>query len=155
MPSWLVQGTDIETGESQAIVIEGISKAHAEVLALKRGMRVESVEPDQLCPGDESRLSAINFVDPTEPIERGAGGGGELELAEPGFLLPTWFTCRRCKQAKTVGLLLMIAGVAAYLAHMPHEGYAFAAVLGLLLVIGSWAARRFNLIRIVPLPQQA
>jgi hypothetical protein len=146
MPNWLVQGTDIETGESQAIVIEGISKAHAEVLALKRGMRVESVEPDQLCPGDESRLSAI---------ERGAGGGGELELAEPGFLLPTWFTCRRCKQAKTVGLLLMIAGVAAYLAHMPHEGYAFAAVLGLLLVGGSWAARRFNLIRIVPLPQQA
>jgi hypothetical protein len=155
MPNWLVQGTDIETGESQTIVIEGISKAHAEVLALKRGMRVESVEPDQLCPGDESRLSAINFVDPTEPIERGAGGGGELELAEPGFLLPTWFTCRRCKQAKTLGLLLLIVGVAAYLAHMPHEGYAFAAVLGLLLVIGSWAARRFNLIRIVPLPQQA
>lgn len=155
MPNWLVHGTDIETGESQSLVIEGISKAHAEVLALKRGMRVESVEADQLCPGDESRLGAINFVDPTEPIEKGASGGGALELAEPGFMLPTWFTCRRCKQAKMLGAFMLLAGAIAYFAHMPHEGYAFAAVVGLLLVIGAWAARRFNLIRIVPLPQQA
>ncbi len=155
MPNWLVHGTDIETGEAQSIVIEGISRAHAEVLALKRGMRVESVEADQLCPGDDARLSAINFVDPTEPLAGGASGGDEFELAEPGFTLPAWFTCRRCKQAKVLGGLLLLAGAVAYFAHMPHEGYAFAAVIGMLLVIGSWAARRFNLIRIVPLPQQA
>jgi len=153
MPNWIVQGTDIESGEAQSIVIEGISKAHAEVLALKRGMRVESVEPDQLCPGDESRLGAINFVDPTEPVAK--TGSEELELAAPAFTLPPWFTCRRCKQTKVLGGVLLAGGLIAYFAHMPHEGYALAAVVGLLMIIGSWAARRFNLIRIVPLPQQA
>jgi hypothetical protein len=152
MPNWIVQGTDIETGETQSLVIEGISKTHAEVLALKRGMRVESVEPDALCPGEECRLNAINFVDPTDPVDNGVE---ELELAEDSFTLPRWFTCRRCKQAKTVGLLLMIAGVAAYFAHMPHELYALAAAVGVLLFVGAWVARKFNMIRLVPLPQQA
>ncbi|MGP1309850.1 MAG: hypothetical protein ACTS27_06610 [Phycisphaerales bacterium] len=152
MANWIVQGTDIETGEAQTVVIEGMSKAHAEVLALKRGMRVESVEPDQLCPGDDSRLGAINFVDPTEPIEK---SGPELEIAEPGFQLPAWFTCRRCKQLKTLGIFLIVAGLIAFFAHNQHEGYAFAVTLGALLVIGAWAARKFNMIRLTPIPQHA
>lgn len=152
MPNWIVQGTDIETGETQSLVIEGISKTHAEVLALKRGMRVESVEPDQLCPGEDCRLNAINFVDPTDPI---VSADEALELPEDSFTLPGWFTCRRCKQTKTIGLLLMIAGVAAYFAHMPHELYALAAAVGTLLFFGAWLARKFNMIRLVPLPQQA
>ncbi len=152
MPNWIVQGTDIETGESQSLVIEGISKAHAEVLALKRGMRVETVEPDQLCPGDDSRLNSINFVDPTDPDD---SPRETLELPDESFTLPGWFTCRRCKQAKVLGALLMIGGVAAYFAHMSHELYALAAVIGALLFVGAWVARKFNMIRLVPLPQQA
>ncbi len=152
MPNWIVVGTDIETGETQSLVIEGISKAHAEVLALKRGMRVENVEPDQLCPGDDSRLNSINFVDPTDPDD---APKDTLELPDESFTLPAWFTCRRCKQAKTIGLLLIIGGVAAYFAHMPHELYALAAAIGGLMYIGAWIARKFNMIRLVPLPQQA
>src|SRR5690606_29787210 len=121
MPNSVVHGTDIATGEQHSIVIEGVNRAHAEVLALKRGLRVDSVEPDQLCPGDESRLAAINFVDPTEPLN--APAIDALELDDQPFTLPAWFTVRRCRQARLFGALLLVGGLAAYFAHTPHEGY--------------------------------
>jgi hypothetical protein len=155
MPNWIVVGTDIETGETQSLVIEGMSRAHAEVLALKRGMRVESVEPDQLCPGDDSRLGAINFVDPTEPLEPRQSGAlpGDLELDQTPFLLPAWFTWQRCRQAKILGLVMLVMGAAAYFAHRPHELYALEAAVGLLLATGAWAAQKFRMIRVIPVAQ--
>lgn len=152
MPYWIVEGTSHETGESETLTLEATCKAHAEVLALKRGLKIDAVRPEDPVEDDGAILGPINFTDPTSPIV-----ATELqeaaELAEPPFILPHWITCRRCKQAKVVGALLLVGGLAAYLAHLPHEFYAFAAAVGGLLIVGAWAARRFNLVRTIAIAQ--
>lgn len=152
MPYWIVEGTSHETGESETLTLEATCKAHAEVLALKRGLKIDAVRPEDPVEDDGSILGPINFTDPTSPVVTSELQEA-VELAEPAFVLPHWVTCRRCKQAKVVGGLLLLAGMAAYIAHLPHEIYAFAAVIGLLLLVGGWAARRFNLVRTIAIAQ--
>lgn len=155
MPLWIVEGTSHETGEAHTLTLEATCKAHAEVLALRQGLRVSEVRPEDPVDDDGSVLGPINYTDPTSPLLDARAGdlADALELTEPAFVLPHWITCRRCKQAKLVGGLLLVGGVAAYFAHLPHELYALAAVVGGLLVIAAWAARRFNLVRTIAIAQ--
>lgn len=156
MPQWIVEGTSHETGESQTLTLEATCKAHAEVLALRQGLKVNEVRPEDPVEDDGSILGPINYTDPTSPVSAIALGSDladALELGEPAFQLPHWITCRRCKQAKMVGGVLLLGGTAAYFAHLPHELYALAAVVGGLLIVGAWAARRFNLVRTIAIAQ--